>query len=287
MIWLILALLASTSIMIGFKLYPRFNINSLQSISVNYLVAFFAGLITLSTKNQSPDIHSAWLPLSLISGIFLALTFFVFSKSAAKVGIALTSVSSKMSVIIPVILGFFLFKETIQVFKVLGIIVSLPAFYFIFKNKGFNKLKSTLILLPLLLFIGNGTNDSLLKSAQFYFLRNNDDYINYLTIAFAVSFLICTILVFYNRIINKTSIKFKNIIAGIVLGILNWYSTLFFLNGLSTTDVTVFIPIFNAGIVSLGAFTGVIFFKENLTKWNFFGLFLAIIAIILIAVSNG
>ena len=287
MIWLILALLASTSIMIGFKLYPRFNINSLQSISVNYLVAFFAGLITLSTKNQSPDIHSAWLPLSLISGIFLALTFFAFSESAAKVGIALTSVSSKMSVIIPVILGFFLFKETIQVFKVLGIIVSLPAFYFIFKNKGFNKLKSTLILLPLLLFIGNGTNDSLLKSAQFYFLRNNDDYINYLTIAFAVSFLICTILVFYNRIINKTSIKFKNIIAGIVLGILNWYSTLFFLNGLSTTDVTVFIPIFNAGIVSLGAFTGVIFFKENLTKWNFFGLFLEIIAIILIAVSNG
>ena len=175
MIWLILALLASTSIMIGFKLYPRFNINSLQSISVNYLVAFFAGLITLSTKNQSPDIHSAWLPLSLISGIFLALTFFVFSKSAAKVGIALTSVSSKMSVIILVILGFFLFKETIQVFKVLGIIVSLPAFYFIFKNKGFNKLKSTLILLPLLLFIGNGTNDSLLKSAQFYFLRNNDE----------------------------------------------------------------------------------------------------------------
>ena len=83
MIWLILALLASTSIMIGFKLYPRFNINSLQSISVNYLVAFFAGLITLSTKNQSPDIHSAWLPLSLISGIFLALTFFVRMRNFA------------------------------------------------------------------------------------------------------------------------------------------------------------------------------------------------------------
>ena len=287
MIWLILALLSSTLIMVCFKLFPKFGIDTLQAIATNYIVAFIAGYITVTPESAPYYIHSDWFLLSTASGVLLILTFFVFASSTAKVGIAITSVSSKMSVLIPVTLGFLVFGESMQALKIAGILISLPAFYFIFKKNEHFHLKSALLILPILLFLGNGTNDSLLKTAQYFYLSGDDDLVSYLTAAFGIAFCISVLLVTFNCIRDKKRILWKNILAGILLGLLNWYSTLFFLKGLTVVDVTVFIPVFNAGIVCLGAITGLAFFKEKMGGWNIFGLGLALAAIILIALGNG
>lgn len=287
MIWLILALLTSTLIMVCFKLFPKFGIDTLQAIATNYIVAFVAGWITVKPDGFNTVVTAGWFPLSIASGVLLILTFFVFASSTAKVGIAITSVSSKMSVLIPVILGFLVFGETAQALKIAGIILSLPAFYFIFKSNEHFHLKSTLLFLPILLFFGNGTNDSLLKTAQFFYLRSDNDLVNYLTASFGIAFCISVLLVTITSIRNKKNIEFKNILAGILLGLLNWYSTLFFLKGLTIVDVTVFVPVFNAGIVCLGALIGLLLFREKMGGWNIFGLGLALAAIILIALGNG
>ena len=285
MIYLLLALLFSTLIMVNFKLYPKFKIDILQAIVVNYLVAFFAGMISLDFISLEEIASKEFFPLSAVSGTMLILVFFVFALSAAKVGIAITSVSSKMSVLIPVILGFLVFGEHPGIIKILGIAISLPAFYFIFKrNENFN-LKGILLLLPILLFLGNGTNDSLLKTAEHFFLKGNDDLILYLTSAFGIAFIIGVLILIVSSIRKRKSISLKNIAAGIILGLLNWFSTLFFLKGLSIIDVSVFIPVFNVGIVCLGAITGLIFFKEKMGKWNIFGLVLAVFSILLIALA--
>ncbi len=285
MIYLLLALLFSTLIMVNFKLYPRLKIDILQSIVTNYIVAFLAGWVSLKFLSPELLVTKDWFPLSIASGTMLILVFFVFASSAAKVGIAITSVSSKMSVLIPVILGFLVFNEEPGLIKILGIIMSIPAFYFIFKrNENFN-LKGILLLLPILLFLGNGSNDSLMKTAEHFFLGNDNDMIQYLTSAFGISFIIALCILIVVSIRKKKKIQIKNIGAGIVLGMLNWFSTLFFLNGLGRVDVSVFVPVFNVGIVSLGALVGLIFFREKLGKWNIFGLGLAVVSILLIALG--
>ncbi|PLW94989.1 MAG: hypothetical protein C0592_01125 [Marinilabiliales bacterium] len=285
MIYLLLALLFSTLIMVNFKLYPRLKIDILQSIVTNYIVAFLAGWVSLKFLSPELLVTKDWFPLSIASGTMLILVFFVFASSAAKVGIAITSVSSKMSVLIPVILGFLVFNEEPGLIKILGIIMSIPAFYFIFKrNENFN-LKGILLLLPILLFLGNGSNDSLMKTAEHFFLGNDNDMIQYLTSAFGISFIIGLCILIVVSIRKKKKIQIKNIGAGIVLGMLNWFSTLFFLNGLGRVDVSVFVPVFNVGIVSLGALVGLIFFREKLGKWNIFGLGLAVVSILLIALG--
>lgn len=287
MIWLILALLTSTLIMVCFKLFPKFGIDTLQAIATNYIVAFIAGYITTTPESATFYIESDWFLLSIASGILLILVFFVFASSTHKAGIAITSVSSKMSVLIPITLGFFVFGESMQALKIAGILISLPTFYFIFKKNEHFHLKSSLLILPILLFAGNGANDSLLKTAQFFYLRNDGDLVSYLTAAFGIAFCIGLSIVLIRSIKNKKRIEFKNILAGILLGLLNWYSTLFFLKGLTVVDVTVFIPVFNAGIVCLGAITGLVFFREKMGEWNVFGLGLAVVAIVLIALGNG
>jgi uncharacterized membrane protein len=67
--------------------------------------------------------------------------------------------------------------------------------------------------------------------------------------------------------------------------LLNWYSTLYFLKGLDIFQVSFFVPVFNVGVVALSAITGYMVFKEKLSRMNWIGIVLAILAIVLIAQS--
>jgi drug/metabolite transporter (DMT)-like permease len=78
-------------------------------------------------------------------------------------------------------------------------------------------------------------------------------------------------------------VELKNVVAGILLGLLNWYSTLFVLKGLSFFQVSVFMPVYNIGVVALASLTGMFIFGEKLTRINKLGIALALVAILLIA----
>lgn len=286
MIWLIPALITSTLIMVCFRMFPKYHINILQAIAANYLTALLAGIATAVPQNTSVIFDAGWIPLGLTSGVLLIAVFFVFAQSAAKAGIAITSVSSKMSVLIPVSMGFIIFGEQLNAVRLIGIALALLAFWLTLRTHDGKKPSGLFILLPLLLFLGNGTNDTVLKAAQFEYLSNDQDLVLYLTFAFAVAFLIGLVAVVISMFRDKRKIKFRNIIAGVMLGLLNWYSTLFFLKGLSVTDVSVFVPLFNVSIVILGSIAGVLLFREKLGAKNLFGIFLAVIAIILISLGH-
>jgi uncharacterized membrane protein len=108
-------------------------------------------------------------------------------------------------------------------------------------------------------------------------------YINFLTVAFSVSLLVGIIVMIPRMIITKSKILPRSLLAGIILGLFNWYSTYFFLVGLSRFDVSVFIPVFNVSIVAIAAVIGYLFYKEKLSTINIVGIALAIISIVLIA----
>lgn len=85
--------------------------------------------------------------------------------------------------------------------------------------------------------------------------------------------------------IKKQKFAIKNVIAGIILGLLNWWSTLYFLKSLDVFEVSVFIPIFNVSVVALSAIVGFFIFKEKLRFINWIGIILAICAITMISLS--
>jgi len=288
MIYLLSALIFSLSIVITFKLIPRYGISVTQAITVNYLVATILGIVSLK---QSPDVkfflYNSWNYVAVFSGIFLILVFNIFALSTEKAGVAITAVSSKMSVIIPVILGALLFNEKLQILKIVGVILVMFSFYLVFKKKEGYKIKMGAFILPFLLFLGNGTNDSILKYAQYNHINTNEGYVKYLTISFSVSFVLGLFVLLIKMLIKYNPIKLKNIFVGIWLGTINWFSTLFFLKGLGSMDVSVFVPIFNAGLVSSAALVGIFIFKEKMNRLNILGIILSIIAISIIAYSNG
>jgi len=287
MIFLFSALFFSLLIIVIFKIFSKYGISVSQAIAINYLVAAIFGF---STIGKSPSFsfyfESDFLHVAIISGIFFILVFNVFALSAEKAGVAITAVSSKMSVIIPVIMGTIIFRESFSLLKILGVILVMLSFYLVFRKKEGYGMKRNLIILPLLLFLGNGTNDTILKYAQFNFIDSDQGFVHYLTIVFSVSFVLGFVFLLVKTITGKIHFGIRHIIAGIILGICNWFSTLFFLKGLGSMDVSVFIPVFNAGLVSLAALTGVFAFKEKLTTVNIIGIAVSLIAITMIAYAN-
>ena len=86
------------------------------------------------------------------------------------------------------------------------------------------------------------------------------------------------------RVFNGAKIfHIKNLIAGLILGIINWFSIYYLLKGFESMQVSVFIPILNISVVGLSAIIGFIIFKERLRLINWIGIFVALIAILMIA----
>lgn len=281
MFFLILAIVQSTLILVLFKLFTRYKINNLHAIVVNYLVASLLGFyISTGFLGISTMASERWLPLAIICGFFLMFVFIVFAQSSQKVGVAITAVTSKMSVVIPVMLGFILYNEPFGILKFIGITAAMAAFFFIFKRKEKITIKSYYLLLPLLLFMGNGINDSLLNYAEKRYLA--DDTLYFLSAAFFVSLFFGIMTLSIKSIFNPQKIMLKSVLGGILLGLLNLGSTLFFLLALGYFESSVFFPIFNVSIVASAALIGFFIFKEPLKKANWVGIALAAISIIVL-----
>lgn len=285
--FLIFAIIASTSILICFKIFDRFNISTLITISINYLTGSIIGFISLNSSYSVSSItNSEWFPVSFLLGFILITGFILFAISTNRTGIAITSISSRISIIFSVLLGIFLFNDTIDLVKSLGLSLALISLVLIFYRKGSLIKNSSAIIVPFLVFLLSGLNDSTLKIAQHYYIQANEtDYIAFAATSFLIAFIVSTPMVVTNKLKGKIAINIKSIIAGVILGILNWLSIYLMLNGLEIMSVSIFFPILNIGVVTLSTIIGFIIFKENFKTINFIGIVIAILSITLITVK--
>lgn len=283
MFYLVFAIISSTMIIISFKLFPKYNINVFQAITVNYLVASGFGFISEPGTFSFHELYlRPWFPISLLVGLSLIIGFNLFALCVRKTGVVITAISSRMSVVIPVVLGFLIFSEQATTLKLGGILLALAAFYLTFLKQQSMKPDMRFIFLPFLLFLALGVNDSLMKFAQYHFIGG--DFILFLSTAFFMSFILGAILLAFKSGNEKWVIK--NTIAGIVIGLFNWFSTYYFLKGLGLFEVSMVVPVINVGIVALSSLVGYLFFAEKLLKINWIGILIAMFAIVMMALSG-
>ncbi len=284
MLFLIATTLLSFSIFIMFKLFKQYNINNLQAIVANYLIAASVGFFSYDAKFSASAIFGAsWFLLSiLIGGAFIGV-FFLFALSNQKAGIAITAVSSKMSVVIPTAAGFLLFSDPLSPQKIIGIILALIALYLALykKSVGNTTFNFKLILLPIFLFIGTGANDLLMKIADHYFVEN--DVLLLVSTIFSVALIIGSTVLIFNILKYNSRLKLRNFVAGGLLGLINFGSTYYLFRSMEIFDSSFLFPIRNTGVVGLSALAALLFFGEKLHKTNWIGIFLALIAIIMIS----
>ncbi len=285
MIYLLLAISASTLILVSLKLFARFGIDDFTAITVNYIVGASFGFNFIHWDHTPSEIVSAnWFPMALITSILLIAGFVLFALSTRKAGVAITAISSRMSVVIPVLLGLLLLNDQSGIVKILGILLALVALYLTLLKDNKEKFSFKLIWIPLAVFAVTGLNDSAVKITQHFFLPGSGDtgYVAYAATAFLIAFFIGLAISVYRIYKGEKVLYLKNLVAGTILGLLNWFSVFYMLKGFEIMEVSIFIPILNISVVALSSVIGFTLFKEKLRPQNWVGIFLALVAILLI-----
>ena len=207
--------------------------------------------------------------------------------SAQKNGIAATSVAVKMSMAVSMLGMIFIYNEELSFMKLVGIIFALMGVFLIASSGSKNK-RSNAAYLLIILFVGSGLLDLNLNFAQNNVLQHISSSI-FTAFGFAAAGII-GILIYILQIFRGKAkdIEAKNLIAGFLLGIPNYYSIYFLLESyqtLSWQDSTI-LAVVNVSVVLLSVITGFIVFKEALSKKKLIGILAALISIVILYFSS-
>jgi len=288
MLYLIAVILLNTLLFAIFKLFPRFGIDGLQAIVVNYFVCVITGSVFIgefSIGQQS--ISEPWFPWSLGMGALFISLFNLMAWRTREDGMTTTTIANKLSMVIPVLFSIFLYGEQLGVLKIAGILLAFPAVYLTTKEPE-GPLNSKNFLFPVLLFMGSGLLDTLVKYVEATFLKDSRAQAVYTIHLFAAAAVLGLMVVIYLRLRGKIKLQRKNMLAGIILGIPNYFSIYLLIRLLNSNFLqsSAAIPVNNIGIVLLSSLTAILFFREPINRQRALGLILSVAAILLIALSD-
>ena len=288
MINLIITITTFSAMVMLFKYFDKIGVNNLTAITFNYFTAGILALFSYRIENSIIELKSNvnlnLLICSLIVGVLFVITFNLYAFTAQKIGITLSTIANKMSMIIPILIGLILFKEEVTLIKVIGIFLAIGAIIFSSKeDKKSKKLSQVNMLILSLLFIGQGLADGILNWAQKNIL-NSENMNLFFTLTFLSAGLAGGLYIFYKIKTSNFKMNKKSILWGIILGIPNYLTLLYFIKSLKNdlfSSYQVF-PIVNIGVIVLCTILSVILFKEKVSFYKWIGVGFGILAISLI-----
>lgn len=282
MIFLLLSILTSVITVSFFKLFERYNVHTLQAIIGNYIFCVVIGnLIEEKAIITTPFWNEGWFPYACVLGFLFISIFYCIGETTQKMGVSVSMVAAKLSVIIPVIAAVALHHERLSLLQTSGIILSLMAVYLISKKEDAGGSPNRYNwLLPAIVFVGSGLIDTLLHFVETHFIPPSDAGSIVSTI-----FLIAGILGSIVLVVQRVQLRLKHILWGFALGVPNYFSMFFLVKTLGTGDASMIFPVNNMGIVICSTLASMLFFHEKLNRMNWIGFVLALFSILIISLG--
>lgn len=285
MFFLLLSILTSTSLVLIFKLFGKWNVSISQAIVFNYFTAAFIGFLIGGISVPISEMPAkSWFLSIFILGIGFVAFFNILGISTQKVGITIATVAFKMCMIIPVIAAVFLYNDSMSGLKIAGIILACIAIVMASIKKENHEIEKKYLFLPVLLFFGSGFLDTYFKYTENNYLQENEAIL-FCSLTFLVAATAGLFHLLFTVISGKEKFEVKSIWAGILLGIPNYGSLYFLFKALRMDgyESSVVFPLNNMGIVAASALSAFFIFREKLSPLNWAGIALAIVSIAMIA----
>jgi len=283
MIFLWLSICCSIGIYFLFKIRDRFDVQLSHSIIINYFTATVLGL-SLSTESVQIQsiIKAEWLPFAFLIGALFVIMFYLIGISSEKAGISVTSMATRLSMILPILVSLLFFEKDFSLSKLTKLTITFVAVLLAITPKPGSKLQKTVLFLPFILFIGSGSIDSLVKVAQHLFVPEKETNLFSLSL-FGISFLTSLLLLFKKEKNRKMNLL-PTLLFGITLGLVNFGSLLFLIKALNQSghDSSLIFAINNLSIVCFSLIVGYSFFKERLSKLNMIGIIVSVFCLIIL-----
>ena len=287
MIEIIITISTFSSMVMLFKYFEKINVNNLQAISANYFTAGILSIIFLPNTFEFDKINysntTIFFVLAFIVGLLFVLTFNLYAHGAQKIGVTPSTIANKMSMIIPIIIGIILLNEEVTFNKILGISFAFVAIFLSSIGDRKYSLNKNHLIIIVLLFIGQGLADGILNWAQEFILNGSN-----MNLFFAVTFLAAgfsgLLFLFFKLSSQKVKIEPKSIVWGIVLGIPNYLTLLYFVKSLKSElfSSSEIFPIINIGVIIFCTIFSIILFRERVSIYNWLGVILGVFSIFII-----
>lgn len=287
MIYLLISIGISSFLFVIFKLFEVLKIDTLQAIVINYFFAFSMGVVT-TNQVIAPDkiVQEPWFLGAIFLGLLFIAVFNFMALTSQQNGLSVASVASKMSVVIPIIFGFVVYKESAGALKIVGIVMALVAVYLTSLKAEKTSFDKKNLLFPMLVFLGSGCIDTSIKYVETTYVGQEGVPIFSATI-FGFAFLFGCLYLIYQKAKGHFSFQWKNVLGGLMLGVPNYFSIVYLLKALKTDGLesSTLFTLNNVGIVILTTIFGLLLFKEKLAVKNWLGIIIAIVSILLVATA--
>jgi len=284
---LLFCILLNVVVAIIFKVFPRFNIDVKRAIIVNYFTcvatAWAADYTEFNSHLPMVKDFAVW---TLPMGILFFMVFLVIGKTVASYGVLVATTSQKLSLILPVVIALLFYGEPLTTWKLPGLLAAIGAVIYI-NADGSPKLPKwsslTALSLPLLTWLGSSAVDLSLFLSEKYQAANGHNLLFTASLFFFAG-LSGLLFVLFQDLKTGSSWKKKDIIAGICLGIPNFFSIYLIVVLLSDGwQGSILFPMLNVAIILITTLVGLFVFKEDFNRNRKAGIVLAILAIILLS----
>ncbi|MBQ9562149.1 MAG: EamA family transporter [Lachnospiraceae bacterium] len=280
--YLLLAIVSSASMSIVMKCFPAGKGNRYAIILGNYLTCVVVGFLMLPDKAVFGQTMLVTLICGIIGGILFVAGLVTQQLSIERNGAILSSAFARLGLLVPLAISIVAFREMPTVLQILGIALVIAAVIVI---SGKDSAQTSVKIRPLLLILVLlccGSAEAMSKIFEKIGERSQDELFILYIFAFA-SVLTAVLLVLEAR--KGKRIHAKDLLAGIAVGIPNYFASALLLKALVGLPAILVYPSFSTGVILLVTLVSALIFKERPGRRGFLGLALILAAIVLLNVG--
>ena len=249
---------------------------------VNYIVGGLAALGFYAQAGSQP-VSAAAATYGAVNGTAYFVAFFFVLSTMRWRGAALATVVTRLSIVVPVIVAFFVWQERPSMVQAAGISLACVSLTLV----GRGKLETSVTRLPWyaplhagLLFLIGGS--SRLSQEAFRHTGSADQVAAFLLVGFGIAAAASVVML----LIRRRAPDRADLALGAVIGTANVSQTFFVLKALEVNPGYVVFPIAGAGGLVLTALVAVAFLAERLTLRSYMGIGFAALALVLLQIDG-
>ena len=278
MLYLILAIASSSLVSIVMRTSEKHVRGNYGILAVNYCLCAFMAAIYSGVSNLFPRTEGIGftLGLGIGTGVLYLVGLLLIKINIQKNGIVLSTIFQKLGLLVQLFISIVFFGEKPEVIQIIGIILCLLAVIFINFEKEQTVIQFKFGLL--LILIASGLCDGMSKVHEE--LGNVALSEHFLLYTFSIALFLCVIMIF----LQKEKIGWKEIGFGVVLGVPNFFSCRFLLKALNDVAAVIAFPTFSVTTVVVVTLSGLLIFKEKLSKKQWLSMGMILVALVLLNV---
>ena len=268
------------------NIFSKKTLKNKADIFLFNIISGFASCVTLllmSGKLTAPSIFT--ILLAILFGLITLLMQLAYMKALSCGAMSYSVLFLSCGMIIPTIIGSIIWKEPVDIFQILGVILLILVFYFSANPKKDEKITATWLIYAIASFLFSGIIGLLQKVHQtsIHVIEINE----FLIIAFITVMILSGVMYFWQTSHNlvlrsfrlRSSASVNAMIVGVCVGIVNKLNL--YLSGQMPSII--FFPLVNGGLIILSAIVSILFFKEKMRKIQYISILVGVIAIALIS----